>query len=173
MIKNNLDELDIEILKCLQKNSNISTQELSEEINLSKTASWSRVKNLYSLGYIKKAIAILNPEKLGLDVRVIITLQISSHNLEWLDYFSNKITSMHNIVRFYRLSGKEDYFLELLLKDLKDYDKCYRYLLTIDNIDKITSMMVLEEIVEYGVISGEKVKESNLPLDSQLPKHRV
>ena len=152
MNKNNLDEIDIKILEHLQENANISTQELSEKINISKTPCWKRVKNLYSLGYIKKTIAILNPQKLGLEIRVIITLQISAHNLEWLDYFSKKIISMPEVVRFYRLSGKVDYFIELLLPDLKAYDECYKYLLGIKNIDKITSMMVLEEIVEYGII---------------------
>ncbi len=152
MIKNNLDDIDIKILECLQENANISTKELSEKINLSKTPCWRRVTNLYSLGYIKKTIAVLNSEKIGLDIRVIITLQISAHNLEWLDYFSKKITSMPEVIRFYRLSGKVDYLIELLLPDLKAYDKCYKYLLSIDNIDKITSMMVLEEIVEHGII---------------------
>ena len=152
MNKGNLDQIDIRILECLQENSDISTQELSEKVNISKTPCWKRVKNLHSLGYIKKTMAILNPEKIGLDIRVIITLQISAHNLEWLDYFSKKITSIPGVVRFYRLSGKVDYFIELLLPNLKAYDECYKYLLEIDNIDKITSMMVLEEIVEHGVI---------------------
>lgn len=155
MIKNKLDEYDIKILECLQNNANISTQELSEQVHLSKTPCWKRVKNLYLLGYIKKTIAILDPEKLGLNIRVIITLQISSHNVEWLSYFSQKITSMPEVVRFYRLSGMVDYFIELLIKDLKAYDRCYKYLLEIDNIDKITSMMVLEEIIEYGIIKPD------------------
>ena len=57
---NEPDYYDLNILKALQKQCNISTQDLADQVNLSKTPCWRRVRKLEEMGYIKKYVALLD-----------------------------------------------------------------------------------------------------------------
>ena len=58
----NLDEIDKKILRELQENSRLTTKELAGKVNLSTTPVYERVKRLENEGYIKKYVAVLDPE---------------------------------------------------------------------------------------------------------------
>ena len=60
-----LDQTDLQILKTLQKNSKLTTKELADAVHLTPTPVFERQKRLERQGYIKKYVAVLNPEKLG------------------------------------------------------------------------------------------------------------
>ena len=62
-----LDDLDVQILDILQKESQVS-QSL-RRVNLSPAA---RIKRLDGEGFIDKQVAILNQEKLGFDLLCFI-----------------------------------------------------------------------------------------------------
>ena len=59
-----LDETDLQILKTLQKNAKLTTKELADAVHLTPTPVFERQKRLEKKGYIKKYVAILDPEKL-------------------------------------------------------------------------------------------------------------
>ena len=59
-----LDETDLQILKTLQKNAKLTTKELADAVHLTPTPVFERLKRLEKRGYIKKYVAILDPEKL-------------------------------------------------------------------------------------------------------------
>ena len=60
-----LDETDLQILKTLQKNAKLTTKELADAVHLTPTPVFERQKRLEKKGYIKKYVAVLDPEKLG------------------------------------------------------------------------------------------------------------
>jgi len=59
-----LDDLDVQILDILQKESQVSNAELARRVNLSPAAMHARIKRLDGEGFIDKQVAILNQEKL-------------------------------------------------------------------------------------------------------------
>ena len=66
-----LDDLDVQILDILQKESQVSNAELAR-VNLSPGAMHARIKRLDGEGFIDKQVAILNQEKLGFDLLCFI-----------------------------------------------------------------------------------------------------
>ena len=56
-----LDDIDILLLKTLQKNAKMTTKELAEAVHLTPTPVFERQKRLERQGYIKKYIAVLDP----------------------------------------------------------------------------------------------------------------
>ena len=60
-----LDETDLQILKTLQKNAKLTTKELADAVHLTPTPVFERQKRLERQGYIKKYVAVLDPEKMG------------------------------------------------------------------------------------------------------------
>ena len=59
-----LDNLDIEILMLLQQNSDRTIKSIAEEMKLSTTPIFERIKKLKKEGYIANYIARLNHKKL-------------------------------------------------------------------------------------------------------------
>ena len=60
-----LDNIDITILRALQKNSRLTTKELAAKIHLSTSPTFERQKRLEREGYIKGYMAVVDAEKVG------------------------------------------------------------------------------------------------------------
>jgi Lrp/AsnC family leucine-responsive transcriptional regulator len=63
-----MDKTDLRILAELQANGSLSSQALAEKVGLSTSPCWRRVKKLEEERVITTTVAILDPEKIGLDV---------------------------------------------------------------------------------------------------------
>ena len=60
----NLDSVDIQILRCLQQDARITIKDLSREVNLSASPVFERIKRMEREGYIKRYVTVLDAEKL-------------------------------------------------------------------------------------------------------------
>ena len=65
-----MDRTDLRILETLQANGRLSNIELAEKVLLSASPCLRRVRALEEDGIISSYAALLNPEKLGLDLTV-------------------------------------------------------------------------------------------------------
>ncbi len=61
-----LDTLDIEILKLVQRDAELTNKEISFKLHKSIATIHERVRRLKRPGYIKRTVAILNGKKLNL-----------------------------------------------------------------------------------------------------------
>src|SRR6476660_5677583 len=74
-----LDSVDVSILAVLQKDASRSIAEIAERVHLSQNACWRRIKRLEDEGLIKKRVALLDPEKLGVGVTVFVSVRAGEH----------------------------------------------------------------------------------------------
>lgn len=65
-----LDEIDIKLLRALQKDAKANTKELCEMLNLSKTPVYERMRRLENEGVITGYSAIIDNKKVGLPLIV-------------------------------------------------------------------------------------------------------
>ena len=86
-----LDEVDLQLLKILQSNAKLTTKELAEKVNLTPTPVFERQKRLERLGYIKKYVAVLDPEKLGQELLVFCKVKLLHINHEIANKFTRHI----------------------------------------------------------------------------------
>ena len=77
-----LDKFDREILRVLQQNATISMADLSQQVGLSHTPCWRRVKRLEAEGIILRKVTLLNGKKLNLGVSVFIYVSLKNHDGE-------------------------------------------------------------------------------------------
>ena len=145
-----LDHIDIALLDALQADASQSLSAISERIGLSQNAAWRRVKNLEECGYIESKHVRLNPDKLGLKLTVFVTVKTAEHNEGWLEQFAKGVTQIPEVVGFYRMSGDVDYLLKIIAKDMKDYDRVYKKLISIAPLSDVTSSFAMERIKDTG-----------------------
>ena len=75
-----LDEIDIRILKELQRDSHQTVKELAAKVNLSPSPTFERQKRLEREGYIERYMAVVNPAKAGNGMMVLCNIRLKQHN---------------------------------------------------------------------------------------------
>ncbi len=73
-----LDSTDLAILDLLQSDTSLSTAAIAERINLSQSPCWRRISRLEESGVIRRRVALLDRDTLGMDVVVFATVNLTS-----------------------------------------------------------------------------------------------
>jgi Lrp/AsnC family leucine-responsive transcriptional regulator len=114
---------------------------------------FERQKRLEKKGYIKKYVAVLDPEKLNLGLQVYCKVKLKQINHEIADAFVRKIQRIPEVTECYNTSGAYDYLLKIRARDMKQYQEfVLNKLGDIENISAIESTFVMSEIKQsYGI----------------------
>ena len=144
---NELDRIDTTLLQELQADCSRSASELGEIVGLSQAACWRRIQRLEEQGYIRKRIAVLNAEKLGLSTIVLAHVKLSAHGRANIDAFSKKLQALPNVLECFVLLGDPDFFLKVAVKDIFDYERFFFDRLSkIEGVAEVKSMVTLSQI---------------------------
>ena len=141
-----LDVTDRRILAILQEDSTLAIAELAERVGLSATPCWKRIKRLERDGIIDRRVVILDRERLGLGVTVIVAVRTAQHGDEWRERFAEGVARIPEVVEFYRMSGEIDYLLKVVARDIADYDRIYRKLTKVAPLHDVSSSFAMQEI---------------------------
>jgi Lrp/AsnC family leucine-responsive transcriptional regulator len=145
-----LDRTDKKILEVLQINSQISNQELADHVALSPSSCLRRVNLLMEHGYIKKQVALLEPEKIGLGLTVIVLVGLNNHQPAMMNQFEETVKFLPEVVQCYLITGQSaDYLLKVVVPDLKAYQAFLLGKLTsINGVSSVHSSFILRTINE-------------------------
>ncbi len=144
---NNLDQKDLEILKILQQNSNLTTKELAAKINLSTTPVFERVKKLEKEGYIKKYTAILDAEKLSQGFVVFCNIRLTQHSKKLGQQFTDTIMQLEEVTECYNTSGEYDFMVKIHVESMKHYQS-----FVLDKLGALSCIGNLQSIFVMGEI---------------------
>ncbi|GGG52820.1 MULTISPECIES: Lrp/AsnC family transcriptional regulator [Epilithonimonas] len=117
-----LDKKDKLILSLLQEDSTLSVKEISEKIGLTFTPTYERIKNLEKQGVVEKYVAILNREKLGINIVVYCNIRLKEQSQKTLKEFEDYISKYDEVQEIISLSGEYDYMLKILANDINSYN---------------------------------------------------
>ena len=148
-----LDEIDLQILRTLQKKAKLTTKELAEAVHLTPTPVFERQKRLERQGYIKKYVAVLDPEKLDQGLQVFCKVKLKQINHEIADAFVRRIMRIPEVTECYNTSGAYDYLLKVRARDMKQYQEfVLNKLGEIESLSSIESTFVMSEVKQnYGI----------------------
>ena len=117
-----LDKIDTQILGILQKDSNRTTKSIAEELGMTTSPVFERIKKLEREGFIKKYVAVLDNKRIGLKLTVFIGITLQGHTRSYLEKFVKEINNFPEIVECHRVSGNFDYLLKLVVEDIEAYE---------------------------------------------------
>lgn len=140
------DELDLKILRYLQDDCALSLDQLSEHVGLSRNACWRRIKQLDNAGVIKRRVALLDADKLGLGLTVFILVRAAQHTAEWSASFARATKALPEIQSVHRMSGELDYLLRARVSDMAGYDALYQKLIARVPMGDVSASFVMENI---------------------------
>lgn len=139
-----LDAIDKKILEILQQDARITNAQLAKEIGLSPAPTLERVKKLENMALIKSYHAELDKEKLGLGVSIYLLVSLSSHKLNQINTFVEKINKIKQVTECHHITGSGDFMLKIITEDIPAYHKLILETITqIEEIGNMQSMIVL------------------------------
>lgn len=151
MIKK-LDYIDRQILLELQRDSSQSQRALSDKVGLSQNACWRRLKSLEASGIIRNRTVVLDRKQLGVSMVVFVVVKTRTHSASWLDLFRRHVSSIPEVIDFFRIGGEYDYLLKIITRDMESYDDVYRHLIEKVELETVTSYFAMEAIEEQRPI---------------------
>ncbi|HEY5717097.1 MAG TPA: Lrp/AsnC family transcriptional regulator [Motiliproteus sp.] len=142
-----MDTTDRKILSLLQQDSTLSLNDLAEQVNLSTTPCWKRIKRLEETGIIKARVALLDAAKVELGVSVFVQVKTQHHDSAWLSTFAATVSAFDEVIECYRMAGEWDYLLRVVVKDIAAFDRFYKKLVNqVEGLTDVTSSFSMEEI---------------------------
>ena len=109
-----LDRGDLRILELIQKHGDLSAAELAERLGMTASTCWRRMTRLTELGVIRRRVALLDREKLGINVLVFSHVKLSGHGRDALLKFEQAVREHPEILECYTLMGATDFLLRIV-----------------------------------------------------------
>ena len=153
-----LDRTDKRLLAILQTNGRISNQDLAEQVGLSATPCARRVKRLEDEGFIRGYMALLDAEKLGLNLIAYLSISMDKHTPERFTVFEQAIVAFPEVLECAIVTGQTaDFMLKVLVEDMKHYEEFLLQRLTkIKGVSGVHSSFVLRSIIQSNVIDTQR-----------------
>ena len=148
-----LDQKDLAILKLLQYNARATVKEISDNVNLSTTPVYERIKWMEETGVIKQYATIVDPAKLNKRLMVIVYVSLKQHNKTAGSKFVKAIHEMNEVLECYSISGEFDFMLKIVVEDMNAYyDFHVNRLSELDNIGNVQSIFVMGVVKETHIL---------------------
>ena len=135
------------ILAELQRDARLTVQQLSERVGLSATPVWKRIKQMEAAGVIRGYTALVDRDKVGLGLRVVVEANLSQHGEDEVRRFEAAVADSPQIVQCVSTTGQADYIMTVLVPDIRRYEAfLHDTLFKLPGITHVRSSIVLKEI---------------------------
>lgn len=139
-----LDAIDIKILKVLQQNAKLTTKELAEAVHLSASPTFERQKRLEREGYIKKYVAVVDPDMAGNGMLVLCNIRLKQHGKEYAREFVDAVKQMEEVTECFNTSGDFDFWIKVFVRNMHHYqDFVLNRLGEMESIGSVHSVFVI------------------------------
>lgn len=156
------DAIDLRILSRLQKDCTQGLELLSDNVGLSPTSCYRRIKRMEDSGLIRARIAVLDEKKLGIQVTAMFMVKLDKDTADVDRRMQQILATRPEIQECYLVTGEFDFVMVAKLRDANEYtDYIYNFLETYRDISIRTYSSTL-------VIRTVK-KSFELPLDRVEP----
>jgi Lrp/AsnC family transcriptional regulator len=141
-----MDDIDRALLEILQQNATLSIAQMADRVGLSPTPCWKRIQKLEAAGVIIRRVAVVDPDRVGVGLSVLVSIEAGEHTPEWLERFSSGVGAMPEVLEAYRMTGDIDYVLHVAVADMAEYDAFYKRLIAIAPMKNVTSRFTMERL---------------------------
>lgn len=142
-----IDSFSRKILQLLQRDARRSVQEISEQIGLSSTPCWRRIKDMEQSGIIRRYTTLLDREQLGLHICALAHIHLTRHSEGGVEQFEREIAACPEVTACYSTTGEADYILKIVATDIQAYEGfLQKRLFTIPAVAQVRTSVVLREV---------------------------
>jgi Lrp/AsnC family transcriptional regulator for asnA, asnC and gidA len=137
-----LDDIDSRIVMLLGKDMEIPYSAMANELGVSLTTIYSRIRRLRRFGVIKKIVAQIDYEKIGYEARALVGVCVSPNAK---DRVVAKFREMEFIRAIYWVTGRYDCVLDIVTKNNSELGRFLSEKMgKIDDIQRTETMLIID-----------------------------
>lgn len=157
-----LDTFDQKILKIIQTNNLTPQRDIGEKVGLSAAAVQRRIKKMREQGGIEKDISVIDRQKIGNNVTILVELFLNSEQMEIIDNLKKKFKAIAEIQQCYYITGESDFFLVIVVPSMAHYEELTRkFFFGDENIKRFRTIVVM------GITKNSLELPLNLLIDNE------
>jgi Lrp/AsnC family transcriptional regulator len=138
--------MDRKLLAAVQEDASRSTSELADHVGLSQAPCWRRLQKLREQGFIKGEVAVLDRQKLGWTMQLLVQVQLSQHGRANVEDFTREMAKHERVLDCFIMLGSVDAVLRVVARDIADYERFFfDHLSQAPGVREANSMVVLTE----------------------------
>lgn len=149
-----LDIIDYKILKQLQLNGKKTIKEIANELHLTTSPIFERIKRLEKGGVIKGYAALVDNKKIDKGQIVFCNISMPNYTAKNIKEFEEKVNEMPDVLECYHIAGVIDYQMKVLVKDIDAYNKFLHKISLLSMVRVHSSVVILREIKHTTVVSN-------------------
>ena len=143
----NLSHLDLRILQQIQRDSSLSTSELSEKVGISQSPCWRRLQRLRDEGYVRKQVALVDRSKFGQSFFLYATLKIGTLTDAQRADFTRKVEITPEILECYSIIGERDVMMKIIAPSMDWYQNfIFKTLMKMPGVVDVQSVIAVAEM---------------------------
>lgn len=150
-----LDNVDAKILELVQGDASLSVAEIADQVGLSSSPCWRRIKRMEEQGIIQRRVTLLDRNQLGLSFEVFATVKLALPNRTNLQAFEDMVQAWEEVSECMTVTGAVDYIIRIVTTDMHAYDDFLR--------DKLLGSALVSDVQSRIVIRVAK-RSTALPL---------
>ena len=144
---NRVDDMDWQMLRLLQENGRMTNRALAEEVAISPPGLQKRLRRLEEAGVIRRYVALVDREAVGLDLLCFVQVSLAHHQPEGRVAFRDTIQGLPEVLECHHLTGEYDYLLKVVVRNQKELERfLFEQLTPIEGVDRVRTSIVLREI---------------------------
>jgi len=149
-----LDRYDRHILTLLQEDGRLTNLELADRIGLSASACLRRVRALEESGLIAGYRAVLDAQKLGLNLYALLHISMDRHTPERFARFEEQVAAIPQVLECLLITGQAaDYQLKVIVADMDAYqDLLLNRITRIEGVTGVHTSFVLRRVVDRNAL---------------------
>ncbi|MEM1200458.1 MAG: Lrp/AsnC family transcriptional regulator [Pseudomonadota bacterium] len=123
-----LDSFDLAILRLLQTDNAMAHRLIGEKVNLSAPSVQRRIRRMERSGVIAANVALVDPDKVGLSLTIIVELELVSENTHEIDAIKAELSATPEVQQCYYVTGEADIVLVMVVGSMTHYEELSRRL---------------------------------------------
>lgn len=142
-----LDRIDLGILRALQADGRLTNAELASRVNVSPATCHRRTQRLFDDGFITGVAAQIAPEPVGLGAVFMVGVVLDRSTPESFATFEAAVVKMKEVLDCNLVAGDFDYLLKIRVRDLSDFNKLHgKQLIALPGVRQTRTFFVMKEV---------------------------
>lgn len=142
-----IDGFDRKILRILQSNNLTPQREIGDQVALSAAAVHRRIRRLNDEGVIRCNVALVDPEKVGMAITLIVEVSLESEHSRDLADAKKAFATAPEVQQCYYVTGEADFILVITVADMAEYERLtQRLFFNQGNVKRFRTFVAMDRV---------------------------
>lgn len=160
-----IDETDAQILMLLQENGRLANAAIAEQVGLTTSTVFDRIKRLEKRGVIQRYVAVVDPVALGKPITAFVRLVVGADDQG--DYLTSKrrfaevCRAEPDVLECHTVAGEDCYILKVRVAHTGELEALIERLRSQALVTRTTTNIVLSTFKEETTVSVSFAQDSD------------